>query len=42
MEKRKIDLLKVLGAVAAVFLIMFGGVDNAWRTARYWWYKMIG
>jgi hypothetical protein len=31
----KVSWLKIAGLVAAIWLIIFGSVDNLWRTIRF-------
>lgn len=34
MEKNKLRFIKFLGMAAAMMLIIFGSLDNMWRTMR--------
>ena len=34
MEKNKLKFIKFLGMSAAIVLIIFGSVDNIWRTMK--------
>jgi hypothetical protein len=40
-EERKINFVKMLGILGAVVLIIFGSVDNIWRTVKLAWGKVI-
>jgi hypothetical protein len=31
---KKIDFIKVLGIAMAVVLVVFGGIENMWRTVK--------
>lgn len=40
-EEKKFNFVKMLGILGAVVLIIFGSVDNIWRTIKLAWYKVI-
>jgi len=40
MEEKKYSFLKVLGILGATILIIFGSVDNIWRTLKLGWNKV--
>lgn len=40
MEEKKYNFFKVLGIVGAAILIIFGSLDNIWRTVKLAWNKI--
>jgi len=40
MEERKFNPIKFLGMMAAFFLIVFGSLDNVWRTVKMVWNRI--
>jgi hypothetical protein len=41
MEEKKYSFIKVMGILGAAVLILFGSIDNIWRTAKLAWNKVI-
>jgi hypothetical protein len=41
MEEKKYSLIKILGILGAAVLILFGSIDNIWRTMKLAWNKVI-
>jgi len=41
MEEKKYNFIKVLGILGATMLILFGSIDNIWRTAKLAWNKVL-
>jgi hypothetical protein len=39
-ERRRFNLIKFLGMMAAFFLIVFGSFTNVWRTMKMAWNKI--
>jgi len=40
MEEKKYGFIKMLGILGAAVLILFGSVDNIWRTIKLAWHKI--
>jgi len=41
MEEKKYSFLKILGILGASMLIIFGSIDNLWRTAKLAWHRIV-
>jgi hypothetical protein len=41
MEEKKYSWIKILGILGATTLIIFGSIDNIYRTAKLAWHKVI-
>jgi hypothetical protein len=41
MEEKKYGFLKILGILGATILIIFGSMDNIWRTMKLAWNKLV-
>jgi len=39
-EEKKFNPIKFLGMMAAFFLILFGSLNNAWRTIKMVWRRI--
>jgi len=41
MEDKSFNYLKIMGMLAAAVLIIFGSIDNIWRTTKLAWNKVV-
>ncbi len=41
MEEKKHSFLRFVGILGAAVLIIFGSIDNIYRTAKMAWHKVI-